>query len=34
MENGYDIVIDEYKKNAHFINEALSEIKHAYLPED
>ncbi len=31
-ENGYDIVIDEYKKNAHFINEALYEIKDAYLP--
>ena len=31
-ENGYDIVIDEYKKNAHFINEALDEIKDAYLP--
>lgn len=29
---GYDIVIDEYKKNAHFINEALDEIKDAYLP--
>ena len=31
-EKGYDIVIDEYKKNAHFINEALDEIKDAYLP--
>lgn len=29
---GYDIVIDEYKMNAHFINEALNEIKDAYLP--
>ncbi len=29
---GYDIVIDEYNKNAHFINEALEEIKKAYLP--
>lgn len=28
---GYDIVIDEYKKNAHYINEALNEIKDAYL---
>jgi len=32
-EGGYDIVIDEYKKNAHFINEALDEIKSAYLPD-
>ena len=31
-EQGYDIVIDEYKKNAHYINEALNEIKDAYLP--
>ena len=31
-ESGYDIVIDEYKKNAHYINEALNEIKNAYLP--
>lgn len=31
-ESGYDIVIDEYKKNAHYINEALNEIKSAYLP--
>lgn len=30
-ERGYDIVIDEYNKNAHFINEALDEIKDAYL---
>lgn len=33
-ENGYDIVIDEYKKNAHYINEALNEIKDAYLPHE
>ena len=31
-EDGYDIVIDEYKKNAHYINDALNEIKNAYLP--
>lgn len=31
-EYGYDIVIDEYIKNAHFINKALDEIKRAYLP--
>lgn len=30
-EKGYDIVIDEYKKNAHFINEALDRIKDVYL---
>lgn len=29
---GYDIVIDEYNRNAHFINEALNEIKDTYLP--
>lgn len=29
---GYDIVIDEYNRNAHYINEALEEIKKAYLP--
>ncbi len=33
-EHGYDIVIDEYKKNAHFINEALDEIKETYLPNE
>ena len=31
-DHGYDIVIDEYNKNAHYINEALDEIKSAYLP--
>lgn len=31
-ENGYDIVIDEYKKNAYLINESLDRIKEAYLP--
>ena len=31
-DRGYDIVIDEYNKNAHYINEALDEIKNAYLP--
>lgn len=31
-DQGYDIVIDEYKRNAHFINEALDEIKDVYLP--
>ena len=33
-KRGYDIVIDEYRKNAHFINEALDEIKKAYLPDE
>lgn len=32
-DDGYDIVIDEYNKNAHYINEALDEIKSAYLPQ-
>lgn len=30
--NGFDIVMDEYRKNAHFINEALDKIKSIYLP--
>lgn len=33
-ERGYDIVVDEYKKNAHYINDALNEIKDAYLPNE
>lgn len=32
-EKGYDIVIDEYKKTAHLIIEALAKIKNAYLRE-
>jgi hypothetical protein len=31
-ERGYDIVIDEYKKNAYLIIDALNKIKNAYLP--
>lgn len=31
-ESGYDIVIDEYIKNAHLINKALNKIKAVYLP--
>lgn len=31
-ESGYEIVIDEYKKNAHLINFALDKIKKVYLP--
>ena len=30
---GYDIVLDEYRKNAHYIIDALSKIKAVYLPE-
>lgn len=33
-KKGYDIVIDEYKKNAHLIIEALTRIKKTYLPEE
>lgn len=32
-EQGYEIVLDEYRKNAHYIIEALAKIKKAYLPE-
>ena len=31
-DRGYDVVIDEYRKNAHFIVDALSSIKAKYLP--
>ena len=31
-ERGYEIVLDEYKKNACLINDALDRIKKAYLP--
>jgi hypothetical protein len=30
-EKGYEIVIDEYKNNAHIIREALEQIKQQYL---
>lgn len=33
-DDGYDIVIDEYTKNAHLINEALNRIKDVYLPKE
>ena len=33
-ENGYDVVIDEYKKNAPLIVDALKQIKQVYLPND
>lgn len=32
-DQGYEIVLDEYRKNAHYIIEALAKIKKAYLPE-
>ena len=31
MQSGYDIVINEYEKNAHFIIRALDSIKLTYL---
>lgn len=31
--NGYDIVIDEYRKNAPLIINSLNKIKKAYLPQ-
>ena len=33
-DNGYNWIIDEYNKNAHYINEALNEIKKAFLPNN
>lgn len=32
-DQGYDIVLSEYQKNAHFIIDALNSIKAKYLPE-
>lgn len=32
-EKGYAIVLDEYRKSAGQIKDALAEIKHAYLPD-
>ncbi len=31
-DQGYNIILDEYKKNAYLIIEALDKIKRAYLP--
>lgn len=31
-DHGYEIVLDEYRKNAHLILEALEKIKNTYLP--
>ena len=31
---GYEIILDEYKKNASLIIEALAKIKKAYLPNE
>ncbi len=33
-EQGYTIVLDEYRRNAHYIINALNKIKNAYLPEE
>lgn len=33
-DDGFDIVTDEYKKNAHHINSALDKIKNIYLPNN
>ncbi len=33
-ESGYEIVLDEYKKNAHLIINALERIKAVYLPKN
>ena len=33
-DRGYEIVLEEYKKNAHLIIESLARIKKAYLPND
>lgn len=33
-ESGYDIVIDEYKKNSKLIRKALDDIKESYLPNE
>lgn len=33
-DHGYDVVIDEYKRNAPLIVDALKQIKCAYLPND
>lgn len=33
-DSGYEIVLDEYRKNAHLIIDALAKIKKAYLPND
>lgn len=31
LDNGYKIVLDEYRKNAHYIKETLDSIKKTYL---
>ena len=33
-DEGYNIVLDEYRRNAHLIVEALARIKKAYLPDE
>lgn len=34
MDNGYEIVISEYKENAQVLKDALSEIKDTYLGKE
>ena len=34
MDDGYEIVISEYKANAHILTKALNEIKDTYLGEN
>ncbi|MFT4245232.1 MAG: TdeIII family type II restriction endonuclease [Micrococcaceae bacterium] len=34
MDNGYEVVISEYRKNAHVLREALDEIKATYLGQE
>ena len=33
-DRGYEIVLDEYTKNAYKIKDALAKIKNTYLPEE
>ncbi len=33
-ENGYNVVLDEYKQSAHLIKEALNSIRRAYLKDE
>ncbi len=33
-DKGYDIVLDAYRESAHYIIDALNDIKDAYLPEE
>ena len=33
-DRGFDIVIGEYRRNAHIIREALEDIKYTYMPDN